>query len=151
MKKRPSFAKKISVKKSASLLVAAAGVAYSLLIALLFPRCVSAAAADCASYMTGRPDNTPNIKGVFCLVASTVNVAVMFTGGIAMVAIIISGARLMNSKGDPKKLASAKEALTWSVAGLVLALLAISIITFLGRLVGLGDDYTPSVVIPEII
>ena len=56
-------------------------------------------------------------------------------GIIAVIMIIVSGIKYTTSNGDASKIKSAKDTLTYSVVGLVVAMLAWAIVTFVvGRL-----------------
>ena len=57
--------------------------------------------------------------------------------GLSLVAIMQSGIKLMQSKGDPREIQSAQQALTWSVAGMVVVLAAGGIVTLFAKLLGI--------------
>ncbi len=67
---------------------------------------------------------------------NVVNALLVFSGVTAIVFIIVSGLVLMNSGGDPKKVASAKSTLTYAIIGLILVLLAFGIVNLIGYVTG---------------
>lgn len=54
---------------------------------------------------------------------------------VAVVVIIVSGFRMVFSQGNPVALTKAKAAITWAIIGLIVALMAFSIIAILQRLI----------------
>lgn len=102
---------------------------------------------DCTGYVN---TDVPNIKGVLCMAANGINGAIMLAGSLAVIAIIINAFKLFQTKGDPKEISKAQQGLTWAVVGLVLALTATAIVTFLGRYFIGRPDYVPSIILPNI-
>ncbi|MBI2036288.1 hypothetical protein HYT17_01550 [Candidatus Microgenomates bacterium] len=68
---------------------------------------------------------------------------VSLVGGIALLFIIYGGYVLMTSSGDPNRLRIGKEYITYSIVGLVLAILAVVILNVIGtdilKIPGLGQ------------
>lgn len=64
------------------------------------------------------------------LVQDLVNLLFFAIGVIAVIMIIIGGIRYTTSDGDSSKVKSAKDTVLYSVVGLVVALLAYAIVTF---------------------
>jgi hypothetical protein len=77
-------------------------------------------------------DNQTNnpLIGSNGLVRTIANVIAVVAGATAVIVIIISGLRYITSGGDPAKAASARSALIFAVAGIVVIVLADSIISF---------------------
>ncbi len=50
--------------------------------------------------------------------------------GVAVVCFIVAGIQFLTSRGDPEKLASARSAALWGVAGVVIGVIAPGIINF---------------------
>lgn len=73
------------------------------------------------------------IPAVFQLV---VRGALEFAGITALVMIIISGIRLINSGGNPEQVASARKTLTFALIGLVLILLSFTIVEVIAYTTG---------------
>lgn len=65
------------------------------------------------------------IKTLFSLLLS-------FSGGIALILIIISGYRILTSQGDPEKLKGAREMLTSAIIGLLFMIFSVTILQILG-------------------
>lgn len=63
--------------------------------------------------------------------------AIVFTilGAIALLFFVIGGFRYITSQGDPQEIAKAKNTLIYSLVGLLVAISAVAIVTFvLGRI-----------------
>lgn len=61
-------------------------------------------------------------------------------GILAVVMIIVGGQRYMTANGDPQKVAQAKNIITWSLVGLIIAMLAFAIVTFISSgIAGSGE------------
>jgi hypothetical protein len=80
----------------------------------------------------------PTIQCIPIVFINIINAALLFSGVTALVFIIISGLTLMNSAGDPKKVASAKGTLTYAIIGVILVLLAFAIVNIIGNLTGVS-------------
>lgn len=65
-----------------------------------------------------------------------------FTLG-ALIMVVFSGLRMIISRGDSEEISSAKSALTWSIAGLVLAMFAFVIIYATGAFIG-AENINPN-------
>lgn len=64
------------------------------------------------------------------LVDSVVQAAQLIFLGVAVVCFIMAGILFLSSRGDPEKLASARSAVLWGVAGVVVGIIAPTIIDF---------------------
>lgn len=56
-------------------------------------------------------------------------------GGIAVVMFVIAGITFLTAQGDPEKVGSARMAFIWGVAGVIVGLIAFSIIAIVSTLV----------------
>jgi uncharacterized metal-binding protein len=74
--------------------------------------------------------NTNPIVGPSGIVTHVMQILAVFVGIAAVVAIVISGAMLVFSGGDANKAATARRALMYAIAGLIVAALAQSIVLF---------------------
>jgi hypothetical protein len=83
-------------------------------------------------------NGVPTIQCIPIIFVNIINAALLFSGVTALAFIIISGLTLMNSAGDPKKVASAKGTLTYAIIGMVLILLAFGIVNVIGNLTGVS-------------
>ena len=57
---------------------------------------------------------------------------------LAVVLFVIAGISFMTAQGDPEKVKLARTEFLWGVVGVVVALLAYSIVNILGGLLGIG-------------
>lgn len=69
------------------------------------------------------PINTNSVQALLQVVFG-------MAGGIAMIVITVAGIRYMLSQGDPQKAATAKNTIIYALVGLVVALSAFSVVTF---------------------
>lgn len=76
------------------------------------------------------------IECVPIVFVNVINAALVFSGVTALAFIIVAGFTVMNSGGDPKKVASAKGTLTYAIVGLVLIFLAFGIVNVISYLTG---------------
>lgn len=63
-------------------------------------------------------------------VTSIINILLFVVGVAAVIMIIVSGIRYVVSAGDQQAVASAKNAIIYSIIGLVIALMAFAIVNF---------------------
>jgi hypothetical protein len=66
-------------------------------------------------------------------VSTITNVLLFVIGAISVIMIIVGGIKYTTSAGDASKIKSAKDTIMYSVVGLVLALLAYAIVSFVLR------------------
>lgn len=67
---------------------------------------------------------------------NVVDAALIFAGVVALFMIIYSGIRYITSAGDPKAVEGARNTLTWAIVGLVVIILAYTIISFIAAFTG---------------
>lgn len=80
-----------------------------------------------------RPELPVDAKDVENL--AIVNIAFGLLAAVAVLVIVISGVQFILSRGDPQKAANARNTIIYASIGLVLGILAFSIVRFvLGRL-----------------
>lgn len=84
--------------------------------------------------------DVPTLSCIGEVVVRVVNALLLFAGAIALGFIIWGGIRFILSSGDPKALGSAKNTLTFAIAGLILILTSFAIINFLGNFLGLPPN-----------
>lgn len=65
-----------------------------------------------------------------------INTVLAITGAIAMLVIVLAGFRYILSQGNPNEVATARNAIIYSLAGLVVIMFAFAIVNFV--LEGLG-------------
>jgi hypothetical protein len=77
---------------------------------------------------------TGSLESVFRVIASTL---IFFAGAIAVIMIIVGGLKYITSNGDPKAVEGAKNTILYSVIGLIVAILAYTVVNFvLGKFGG---------------
>jgi hypothetical protein len=57
-------------------------------------------------------------------------------GGIAVIAFVVSGILFLTAGGAPEKVATARNAAIWGIAGVVVGILAYSILAIVGTALG---------------
>ena len=67
---------------------------------------------------------------------NVVNAALIFSGTIALILVILSGIKFITSKGDQKQVDTAKRTLTYAILGLIIILLSFFIIQFVSFVTG---------------
>lgn len=76
-----------------------------------------------------------NGSGVFGIIKQVINVMLIVGGVIAVIMIIIGGIRYMTSNGEQSNVKAAKDTILYAVIGLVVSVLAFSIVNFvIGKL-----------------
>lgn len=68
---------------------------------------------------------------IFIVVANVVRVLTAVAGALAVIFIIVGGIWYVTAYGDPARLKRAKEILNYSLAGLVIVLMAYSVVTYI--------------------
>lgn len=73
------------------------------------------------------------------VLGNIINFGLIASGVVAVIFIIIAGAKMVTSGGDQKKVDGARKTMTWAIIGLVVILLAFAIVNFLGVLTGTSN------------
>lgn len=60
---------------------------------------------------------------------------IVFTA-IAVIALVVAGVLFLTAAGNPEKIAAARSALVWGVAGVVVGIVAYSIIAIVASIIG---------------
>lgn len=76
------------------------------------------------------------INGINGLVSAIENFMWVIFGGIAVVMFVVAGILFLTAQGQPEKIQAARSALIWGVAGVVVAILAYSIILIVRTAIG---------------
>ena len=99
--------------------------------------------AACTNGGTGIPglyDNLPcdangvnftNLSQIWVVVANVVRILVALSGALAVIFIIVGGLFYVVSSGDPARIKRAKDILKESITGLIITLMAYSVITYI--------------------
>lgn len=73
----------------------------------------------------GSNQNLPDI------ITTIINVMLFIAGALAVIMIIYGGIRYITAHGDEKQVKVAKDTIVYSVAGLIIAILAYALVTFI--------------------
>lgn len=73
---------------------------------------------------------TGNTKGFGTIAKDIINIMLYVLGAIAVIMIVVGGIRYTTSTGDSSRIKAAKDTIMYSVVGLIVALLAYSIVNF---------------------
>ncbi len=79
--------------------------------------------------------NLLNIDSVPALIAALVKILFTLTGLVAVVVIIIAGFRMVMSQGNESEITKGKKAITWAIAGLIVSILAFSIVAIIQSII----------------
>jgi len=94
------------------------------------------------------PNPVPNLTDVGSIFRSVFLFLIGIVGGIAIIFIVIGGIRYILARGDMKATDAAKNTITAALIGLVIALLAVAIVTivytFLGVNQGVSSPNVPT-------
>jgi len=80
--------------------------------------------------------NLPKANADQATVQNVLNVVFALVGSITLLIIVIAGLRYITARGDPNAVSQAKKALIYAIIGLVITLVAYSIVFFVIRSVG---------------
>ncbi len=72
-----------------------------------------------------------NTRGLPLIIQSVTTALLGVIGALAVIMIIVGGLRYVTSGGDPKKTADAKNTIMYSIAGVVVAIMAYAIVKFI--------------------
>lgn len=97
---------------------------------LLLPVLASAQVVDV--HPTGIPGVSGGLPGV---ITSIENAAATVFGAIAVISFIIAGILFLTSQGAADKITAARQAFIWGIAGVVVGILAFSIIAIIGSFI----------------
>lgn len=78
----------------------------------------------------GLPNSTGNISQGF---TNAIGLLLGVIGALAVIFIILGGLQIVTASGNPTRLKQGREAVLYSVIGLVVAMLAYAIVSFIGR------------------
>jgi len=90
--------------------------------------------SDCTYTFAGAQVAT--LQGVSCLISNVLVIALQLIGLISFVMILVGAIKILISGGNPEAAASGKQTLTFAVGGLVLALLAWFLLSFIQEFTG---------------
>jgi hypothetical protein len=99
--------------------------------ALVLPFVVSAQMEGTAP--GGYPTSVTSLGDVIHAVE---NATGLVFGAIAVIAFVVAGILFLTAGGAPEKIASARSAFLWGIAGVVVGIIAFSIIAIVGSMLG---------------
>lgn len=79
------------------------------------------------------PPTEPGDAGIDMakIMGSIITFVWQFFAGLAVIMFIVAGVQFLSSTGDPAKITQARNAFIWGVVGVVVAIVAFSIVTIL--------------------
>ncbi len=80
----------------------------------------------------------PTLSCVFNIITNFIYWALVLSGSVAVILIIVSGIRLITSDGDPKKVDQARKTFSFAIIGLLLIFLSFAILYFIAYFTGVG-------------
>jgi hypothetical protein len=125
----PLFSKIKPILKKALLVVGVWVLGLFLTAGQALAVCEDGAGNPIPEIKTGLGDICPSPTG---LVTFVLDLALMTTGGIAMLLLIYGGFKVLTSSGDPKAVMEGRETITSAVAGLLLVLFSVAILQIIG-------------------
>ena len=87
------------------------------------PCALNSSSAACKDL--SKPDGLSNI------LKNATNIVLFIAGALAVIMIIYGGIRYITAHGDEKQVKVAKDTIVYSVAGLIIAILAYALVTFI--------------------
>jgi hypothetical protein len=82
------------------------------------------------------PAQVATLRCLPVVFGNLINAALMFAGTVAVILIVYSGIRFVTSGGDQKKVAQARQIITYALIGLALVLLSFFIIAVISYTTG---------------
>jgi len=70
---------------------------------------------------------------VSCILANVFTPLWQLAAGLAVIMMIVAGILFITSNGEPGKITTAKQAVIWGIVGLLVAIIAFSIVTIVGK------------------
>ena len=87
-------------------------------------------AAECAQGGLGSTNPDPDGPELTEVIKAIINTIIFVVGIVAVIMIILGGIQYSTSQGDPGKVKKAKDTILYGIVGLVVALVAFSIVNF---------------------
>lgn len=95
---------------------------------------------DNGDYVCNIASSSSNLLGknsfVVLIVLAVVDDLLRVAGIVAVVFVIVGGFKFITAGGEPEQIASAKKSITYAIIGLVVALIAVVIVSFIGNQLG---------------
>ena len=123
-------------KSTASMVVAVALLFASVVSPLFVARNASANAVDQIKSRTSQVSDADSGADLPSIAKTVVNTMLFIVGILAVIMIIFSGIRYITAHGDKGQVESAKNTLIYSIVGLVIAIIAYALVTWVTGLFG---------------
>lgn len=81
-------------------------------------------------------------KDALWYISAVINVILSLVGVVAVVVLILGGISFMTSQGDPGKVTKARNTILYGVIGIIVALLAFTIVNFVLKNIGSSSEET---------
>ncbi len=78
--------------------------------------------------LTACPASGPCVSSLLPMIHGIELAAGLIFGGVAVISFVVAGVLFLSSRGEPEKIKQARSAVIWGVAGVVVGILAFSII-----------------------
>ncbi|HVS58449.1 MAG TPA: hypothetical protein VHD60_01790 [Candidatus Saccharimonadales bacterium] len=85
-------------------------------------------------YLPKNTDGSPSIKGIgdiWLIVAAAINILLRLAALVAVFGVLYGGVLYVTSQGEPEKNAKARSALVYALGGLILAVIASAVVSFI--------------------
>lgn len=118
----------------------ALGIFYTTPVQAADVKCTGGISGDCNPICTSSADetqkaaagcNTTSNDYVGKHVENIINAAISVIGIVGVLVIVMAGQRFMTANGDPGKIKQAKDMILWAIVGIIIAVLAWAIVTFI--------------------
>ena len=76
------------------------------------------------------------IGSIYALVTQIERLMWIVFGGIAVIMFVVAGIQFLTAGGQPEKIQAARSSLIWGIAGVVVAIVAYSIIAIVSSVLG---------------
>lgn len=94
-------------------------------------------------------ENIPTLGCMWIILKNVISFFLVFAGVVAVFMIIFAGVKYITAAGDKEKISSAQKTLTFAIIGLILVILALSILSFISYFTGVGLNQLTTQPIPN--
>lgn len=88
-----------------------------------------------AQFIDPTVGGVPKVGSLQDIISAIENAAAMIFGAIAVIAFITAGILFLTAGGQPEKIAAARSAFIWGIAGVVVGIMAFSIIAIVASFI----------------
>ena len=97
-------------------------IVFSVLAGIMMPISIGLA------QLSACPVSGPCVSSILPMIHGIEMAAGLIFGGIAVIMFVVAGGLFLSAQGDPEKIRQARSAVIWGVAGVIVGILAFSII-----------------------